>query len=138
MRNDNNHLATWGNALHEYAGPVSPKPGPILPILDMTHPTDSRKPMPIPIINSMLMMIITKYRKQNASTVDMMEGDMTCLFILTGSTALGCNMCLNSFCDTLARMTRRIHFNPPVVLPAQAPITITIVSSPHKTGVHNI
>lgn len=47
-----------------------------------------------------------------------MEGEITCLFIRTGSMALGCRMCLNSFRETLVRITIRIHFKPPVVLPA--------------------
>ena len=63
-----------------------------------------------------------------------MEGEITCLFIRTGSMALGCRMCLNSFRETLVRITIRIHFKPPVVLPAHAPISMMMVSSPHKTG----
>ena len=65
-----------------------------------------------------------------------MEGEITCLFIRTGSMALGCRMCLNSFRETLVRITIRIHFKPPVVLPAHAPISMMMVSSPHRTGVH--
>ena len=95
MRNDSNHLAASGRAFHEYAGPVSPNPGPILPILETTQPTDSTKPMdssapmPIPIIINMLTMMMMMYKKKNASTVETMEGDITCLFTRTGSTALG-------------------------------------------------
>ena len=80
MRNDSNHLAASGRAFHEYAGPVSPNPGPILPMLDTTQPMDSSAPIPIPIIISMLMMIMIKYKKKNANTVDTMEGGITCLY----------------------------------------------------------
>ena len=89
MRNDSNHLAASGRAFHEYAGPVSPNPGPILPMLDTTQPMDSSAPMPIPIIINMLTMMMMMYKKKNASTVETMEGDITCLFTRTGSTALG-------------------------------------------------
>ena len=40
---------------------------------------------------------------ENASTVDRMAGEMTCLFTRTGSTAFGCTMCLNSFRDTFGQ-----------------------------------
>ena len=123
---------------HSMNMPESPNPGPILPMLDTTQPMDSSAPIPIPIIISMLMMIMIKYRKKNANTVDTMEGGITCLFIRTGNTALGWRRCLHSLRDTLARMTIRIHFRPPEVLPAQAPITMTMVRSPQSTGVHNI
>lgn len=41
IRNAKSHFAASGNVLHEYAGPQIPRPGPILPILEMTQPMDS-------------------------------------------------------------------------------------------------
>ena len=84
------------------------------------------------------MIMITAYIKQKASTVDCMEGEITCLLIRTGSIALGWRICLNSLRATLPRITIRIHLRPPVVLPAQAPISMTMVSKPHVTAGHNI
>lgn len=138
IRNDSSHLAASGREFHEYAGPVSPNPGPIFPMLDTTQPIDSSASIPIPIIINMPMIAIMKYKKKNASTVETMEGDMTCLFTRTGNTALGWRICLNSLRDTLARMTIRIHFSPPVVLPAHAPIIMTMVSNPQSMGVHSM
>ena len=97
-----------------------------------TVPIDSRNPTPNPIIISMLTIAITAYKNVKASTVDWIEGEITCLFTRTGNTALGCRICLNSFLATLKRMTMRIHLIPPVVLPAQAPIIITIRRQPQR------
>ena len=47
------------------------------------------------------MIMITAYIKQKASTVDCMEGEITCLLIRTGSIALGWRICLNSLRATL-------------------------------------
>ena len=110
----------------------------MFPRLDIVHPNDSNKPTPMPIIARVPTIISTAYKKENASTVERMEGDITCLFTRTGSTALGCVICLNSFLDILANINKRMHFIPPVVLPAQAPIIIITVSVPHNTEGHVI
>ena len=86
-------MAASGNSLHEKAGPHVPSPGPMLPMLDMTVPIDSRNPTPNPIIISMLTIAITAYKNVKASTVDWIEGEITCLFTRTGNTALGCRIC---------------------------------------------
>ena len=125
-------MAVSGNSLHEKAGPHVPSPGPMFPILDMTVPIDSRNPTPKPIMTRMLIMAMIAYKNVNASTVDWIEGEITCLFTRTGNTALGCRICLNSFLATLKRITMRIHLIPPVVLPAQAPIIITIRRQPQR------
>ena len=111
-----------------------PSPGPILPILEITVPIDSRKPTPSPIIMSMLIIEITAYKKVKANTVDWMEGEITCLFTRTGSTALGCRICLNSFLETRLIMAMRIHFIPPVVDPAQAPNSMMMHINVQSTG----
>ena len=49
----------------------------------------------MPIIARVPTIISTAYKKENASTVERMEGDITCLFTRNGSTALGCVICLN-------------------------------------------
>ena len=72
-------------------------PVPCFPILDMTVPIDSRNPTPKPIMTRMLIMAMIAYKNVNASTVDWIEGEITCLFTRTGNTALGCRICLNSF-----------------------------------------
>ena len=89
IKKESSHLAASGNSLHEKAGPHVPSPGPILPILEITVPIDSRKPTPSPIMISMLMIAMTAYKKVKANTVDWMEGGITCLLTRTGSTALG-------------------------------------------------
>ena len=105
IKKESSHLAASGNSLHEKAGPHVPSPGPILPILEITVPIDSRKPTPSPIIMSMLIIEITAYKKVKANTVDWMEGEITCLFTRTGSTALGCRICLNSFSVSYTHLT---------------------------------
>ena len=110
----------------------------MFPRLEMVHPNDSVRPTPNPSIANVPAIISTVYKKVNANTVERMEGEITCLFTRTGSTALGCMMCLNSFLETLASITRRMLFIPPVVLPAQAPIIIITVSMPHVIAGHVI
>ena len=85
FKKESSHLAASGNSLHEKAGPHVPSPGPILPILEITVPIDSRKPTPSPIMISMLMIAMTAYKKVKANTVDWMEGEITCLLTRTGS-----------------------------------------------------
>ena len=43
---DNIHLATEGIAAHEFTGPKAPKPGPTLPIAEITVLIDSVSPTP--------------------------------------------------------------------------------------------
>ncbi len=83
-------------------------------------------------------MMITRYTKIKASTLDITLGEATCPLIRTGSTALGWMIRLNSLREILVRITMRMHFIPPDVLPAQAPITIRTISIPQKTGFHII
>ena len=136
IKRDNSHLAASGRAFHEQAGPVSPNPGPILPMLEITQPIDSSSSDSHSHHKQCADNYNGDINKAKASTVETMEEDMTCLFIRTGSMALGCRMCLNSFRDTLVRITIRMHFKPPVVLPAHAPISMMMVSRPHRTGDH--
>ena len=89
IKKESSHLAASGSSLHEKAGPHVPSPGPILPILEITVPIDSKKPTPKPIMTSTLIITMTAYKKVKASTVDCIEGEITCLFTRTGSTALG-------------------------------------------------
>ena len=70
IKKESSHLAASGNALHEKAGPHVPRPGPILPMLEITVPIDSRKPTPKPIMTSTLMITMTTYKKVKANTVD--------------------------------------------------------------------
>ena len=58
------------------------------------------------------------------------------LSIFSGSTALGCSICLNSFLTILSSMTPLIHFSPPLVEPEQAPMNIHVASTTHVTCGH--
>ena len=116
----------------------------MFPRLEMVHPNDSVRPTPNPSIANVPAIISTVYKKVNANTVERMEGEITCLFTRTGSTALGCMMCLNSFLETLASITRRMLFIPRrqrqmcIRDRAQAPIIIITVSMPHVIAGHVI
>ncbi len=138
ISSEQTHLAASGSAFHEKAGPKAPSPGPVLPMLDITTPIDSVSGISSPINISMQAKQIKRIRKVKASTVDCNVGAMTCLFILIGNTALGCSNRLNSFFITRTRMTMRIHFIPPEVLPAQAPINISMGIIHHAIAGHVI
>ena len=57
---------------------------------------------------------------------------MLCPLSFTGSTALGWSMCRNSLLSTRKSISTRMLLNPPVVLPAQAPVNM---STPRMTHV---
>ena len=105
MRKDNSHLAASGRWFQLYAGPQVPNPGPTPPILETTVPNDSINPTPSNIIISCPTTSTNIYRKVNAKTEFLTDGEITCLFTRMGNTALGCIKCLNSFLIILASTT---------------------------------
>ena len=60
MRNEDSHLPATGSALHENSGPKLPNPGPILLMLEMTIPSESKKFKSKASRNNVLSTIVSK------------------------------------------------------------------------------
>ena len=121
MYNVLNHLAASGSAFHENAGPHLPIPGPTLAKLEMITLYASSKSSPIIIMINHPKKTNKTNKTKNANTVLFVAADTPNPLTLTGKTAFGWRICLNSFLAIRAIMTARIHLIPPEVEPAHAP-----------------
>ena len=137
MRNEHIHLAKSGRLFHDIVGPISnPSDGPTLP--------NALSVMVMALVLSIPQAIMVKehtrlsmrYIVRNDRSVRRRLFSMFTPFILTGNTALGWRMCLNSFLIIFSSITPRMDLNPPLVLPEHAPINMQSASATHVTCGH--
>ena len=127
------HFVAVGSTDHDSSGPtplVSDGPTLLTQLSAMTAALVLSTPEKIMAVavKSTIRMVSTKKAKTERS----FDGATLWPLIRTGSTALGCRICLKLLRTTCSSMTPRMHLKPPLVLPAQAPRYMT---SPRMTHV---
>tara|TARA_B100001287_G_C22416628_1_gene404910 strand:- start:114 stop:536 length:423 start_codon:yes stop_codon:yes gene_type:complete len=121
IKRDKIHFAEFGNCEKVKEGPTSAIPGPTLPTADATALievnmlTPKRHKKIEPSVNT------NRYKKIKANKLYVMVFEITCLFNITGITAFGCNLLLNSNKPFLINKIILTILIPPLVLPAEAP-----------------
>ena len=121
INKDKIHFAEVGNCENEDEGPTSAIPGPTFPTADATALMEVNMSTPKkdkevePSVNT------KRYKKIKANKLYVMVLEITCLFNITGITAFGCNLLLNSNKPFFINKIILTILIPPLVLPAEAP-----------------
>ena len=125
MSSEHAHFAKSGSSFHDMVGPISvPSVGPTLLSVEIVIVTALVLSTPASIMMKAHVRLSSPYTVRNARSVTLRCMDTLTSPKRSGSTALGWSNCRNSFCTIFSSIVQRTHLNPPLVLPAQAPVNM--------------
>lgn len=109
-------------------GPAGPSPGPTFDIQLTTEAKVVSKSYPSRETSATRTKVSRKYSEMNTSVLRIVEVARVCPFIRTLLVRRGLSILPISWAEVLKNMMIRETFIPPPVLPAEAPINMTMIS----------